>query len=234
MKETLARRAYDQLRLKLARGELAPGSRLVNRALADELGISFTPVREAINQLASEGLVEYVRGGGAFVRRLDRRSLVELYDLREQLEPFAAAKAASHITEDEIAELQEICDDSHEIADSMRENETQVANEELALRWVANEERFHHVLIDASRNRWLTKIAKDLLLATQAFGPLLADPALLTLGAAASTWKGHSALVRLLHRRDADGARDWMIEHIRIGRAYVLEHLKRTNRLATS
>lgn len=226
MKETLARRAYVQLRLKLSRGELPPGARLVNRVLADELGISFTPVREAINQLASEGLVEYVRGGGAFVRQFDRRSLVELYDLREQLEPFATAKAAHHITEDEIEELQEIADDWHELCRAIRGRDPQVADEEVALRWVANEERFHHVLIDASRNRWLTKIAKDLLLATQAFGPLLADPSLLTLGAAARTWKGHAVLVRLLRQRDADRARDWMVDHIRIGRRYVLERLK--------
>ena len=231
VEETLARRTYDQLRLKLARGELAPGDRLVNRRLADEFGISFTPVREAINQLASEGLVEYVRGGGAFVRQLDRRSLVELYDLREHLEPFAAAKAASRISDDEVEELQEICDDWHALARTIRENDPPVADERLALRWVANEERFHHVLFDASHNRWLTKISKDLLLATQAFGPLLADPSLLTLGAAATTWKGHALLVRLLRRRDADAARDWMTEHIRIGRRYVLENFKRKNRL---
>ena len=89
----------------LTRGDLAPGTRLVNRSLAKELGISFTPLREAINQLASEGLVEYVPGGGAFVRRLDRHQLAQLYDLREALEPFAAAEAAKHITEHELEEL---------------------------------------------------------------------------------------------------------------------------------
>ena len=231
MKETLARRAYNQLRQKLARGELPPGARLVNRTLAEELGVSFTPVREAINQLASEGLVDYVRGGGAFVRRLDRRSLVELYDLREHLEPFAAMKAAANITEDELEEHAEVCDDWHELAGRIRGNDPQVADEDVAHRWVADEERFHHVLIDASRNRWITKIAKDLLLAAQAFGPLLADPSLLTLEAAESTWKDHATLVRLLRERDAEGAGAWMVAHIRNGRVYVFERLKRSNRL---
>ncbi len=229
MKETLARRAYEQLRLKLSRGEFPPGTRLVNRTLAKELGVSFTPVREAINQLASEGLVEYVRGGGAFVRHIDRRDVAQLYDLRSVIEPFAVAEAAKHISEHEIEELQEICDDWLELADAIRTSDSQVATQEQAFLWAAAEERFHHVLIDAARNRWLAKVAKDLLLASQAFAPLRSASELLTPGVAAITCEDHANLVGILRRRDAEAASAWMVEHIRVGRQYVLDFLRQSN-----
>ena len=226
MEDTLTRKAYQHLRLKLARGEFAPGTRLVNRTLAKELGISFTPVREAINQLASEGLVDYVRGGGAYVRRIDRVELAQLYDLRENLEPFAASEAARHITQHELDLLQEVCDDWLELAREMRSNESKRLDASQALRWANNEERFHSILIEAARNRWLTKIASDLLLVAQSFMPLRGQPDILTLRAAAATWRDHSVLLRRLRSRDSDGARQWMLQHIRTGRRYVLEWSK--------
>ena len=69
MEQTLAEKSYDYIREKLSRGELPPGKRLVNRTLADEIGVSVIPVREAIHRLATEGLVEHVPGSGAFVRK---------------------------------------------------------------------------------------------------------------------------------------------------------------------
>lgn len=235
MRETLARKAYDALRMRISRGELPPGTRLVNRTLAHDLGVSFTPVREAINQLASDGLVEYVRGGGAFVRKVDRADLAQLYDLRENLEPFAAAEAAEHITKHELDELQEICDDwrsiAHDIRErGVRENSDRVATYEQALHWSDNETRFHLLLISAARNRWLTKIAGDLFIASQAFARVRQEPEILTLGIAAATWRGHIVLLRALRKRDPDAARKHMLRHIQVGRRYVLESARRMKR----
>ncbi len=234
LKDTLARRAYDELRVRLARGDLPPGTRLVNRALAEELGTSFTPVREAINQLASEGLVEYVRGGGAYVRTLSRVELAQLYDLRENLEPFAAAEAAIHITQHELDELDHLLAEWRELIDEIAVNERAAATTEQASRWGANEERFHIALVRAARNRWLTKIVSDLLLVASAFAPVRTQPDLLTSEAAESTHRGHGRLVALLRARDSDGAREWMLEHIRIGRQYVLDYTKRNRDQAIS
>lgn len=239
MRETLARKAYDELRLKISRGELAPGTRLVNRTLADDLGVSFTPVREAINQLASDGLVEYVRGGGAFVRTVDRAELAQLYDLRENLEPFAAEQAARHLTNHELDELKEICDDCRNIARDIREsgkqeNGDRVASFEQALDWSENETRFHLLLIAAARNRWLTKIAGDLFMASKAFARVRQEPEILTFRIAATTWRDHVALLRALRRRNAEGARQQMLRHIQVGRRYVLDNARRMKRTGTS
>jgi DNA-binding GntR family transcriptional regulator len=94
MEQTLAEKSYDYIRKKLAGGDLPLGQRLVNRVLADEIGGSVIPVREAIHRLASEGLVEHVPGSGAFVRKTDPHDLDNLYVLRDALESCAAGVAA--------------------------------------------------------------------------------------------------------------------------------------------
>ncbi|MCF7849436.1 MAG: GntR family transcriptional regulator, partial [Kiritimatiellales bacterium] len=103
--KTHAKRAYDHLRTKLLSGEFSPGSRILYGPLGKELGISATPVREAIGQLANEGFVELVPQLGAVVRRVSRDELVELYEMREALEPYAAARAAERINAGRLDEL---------------------------------------------------------------------------------------------------------------------------------
>ena len=86
MGENLSQKAYWHIHDKLSAGTLKPGFRLSNRAVAKEVGISFTPVREALNRLVSEGLLEYRAGLGVFVPECSRREIEELYEVREMLE----------------------------------------------------------------------------------------------------------------------------------------------------
>ena len=95
MDHNLKDRAYQYVRAKLAVGDFLPGRGLSDRTLAKEMGVSRTPVREAIRQLETEGFVVQVRGSGTYPRRLTEEEIVELYDLRELLEGYAAARAGS-------------------------------------------------------------------------------------------------------------------------------------------
>jgi DNA-binding GntR family transcriptional regulator len=113
-------RAYDHVRKQLANGELEPGARLVTRSLAQELGISLNPVREALTRLASERLVEHVPGAGTFVRRLDAQEIRDLYGLREAIECHAVAEAVRHISPVELDELDALCAQWRELAERMR------------------------------------------------------------------------------------------------------------------
>ncbi len=229
----LSHRAYEHLRRKLICGELAPGARLSNRLLAQEIGISFTPVREAINRLASEGLVEYVRGSGAFVKRPDAEDIAQIYDLREALEPFAAAQAARHITPDEIEQLKGVCDDWLAIVRAMRGEGDHVGESNATLsetqlqRWVDDEERFHGLVIHAARNRWLAKIAHEMRFLLVSFQFRRAAKQSITFSDAAHSWREHLVLVRLLAKGDGPAAQAWMAEHIRLSRANMLNYLAR-------
>jgi DNA-binding GntR family transcriptional regulator len=225
---TLGRKAYDELRQMLVQGRLEPGTQLVNRKLAEEIGVSMTPIREAVTRLASEGLVEYVPGAGAFVRRISRQELAELYDVREALEPVAASHAAEHATAAEIAELRAIADDSFRLIRAIAESADGHANIHQMTEWLENDRHFHEVVFQASRNRWLSKIAADMKLLAFGFSPLSRVPKLVTASAAVLTWRSHRRLIRALANRDAAAAATIIQEHVRAGKRAVLARLEAT------
>src|SRR5438093_10646173 len=86
--------AFDAIRRAIVAGRLAPGERLREVALAKQLGISATPVREALARLQQEGLVQVEPRRGAVVPRLGTHDIMEVYELRELLEANAARRAA--------------------------------------------------------------------------------------------------------------------------------------------
>lgn len=93
---------YEQLRHRLTTCEFTPGQRLSPDALASRFGTSLSPVREALRQLASEGLLERIPNQGTFVRNLTRQQLSDLVEVRAVLECHAATVAAQRINEDEL------------------------------------------------------------------------------------------------------------------------------------
>jgi DNA-binding GntR family transcriptional regulator len=107
---TTAEAVYRALRQGIVHGKLAPGERLRSDALANELRVSRTPVREALRKLEAEGLVEH-SGSRLVVRALSEQDLTELFYVREALEGMAARLAAENATPSEIAEIRELLDD---------------------------------------------------------------------------------------------------------------------------
>jgi DNA-binding GntR family transcriptional regulator len=107
---TTAEAVYRTLRHGIVHGQLAPGERLRSDALANELRVSRTPVREALRKLEAEGLVEQ-SGSRLVVRALSEQDLTELFYVREALEGMAARLAAENATPSEIAEIRELLDD---------------------------------------------------------------------------------------------------------------------------
>lgn len=223
MQENLAERAYEHIRKGLARGSWPAGTRLASRTLAHEIGISFTPVREAIQRLASERLVDFVPGAGASVRQVDRREIAELYDLRLVLEPFAAGLAARHGGVYDLDETEAANDRLRGIAEELVEDEAPTADQ--FSRWLDYEEVFHTRLIDAANNRWLSKIANELRFITQVFASQRGSSSLLTKSIAVATCEAHAVLVHLLREHDEAGAQDWARQQIELGKRSVLAYL---------
>ncbi|WP_406446309.1 GntR family transcriptional regulator [Streptomyces sp. NBC_01613] len=103
-------RVLASLRQEIIAGSLRPGDRLVERELADRLGVSRVPVREAIRALVAEGFVHFETPRRTVVRRLTPNDVRELFELREALEVYAAGLAASHATPEDLAEVEELLD----------------------------------------------------------------------------------------------------------------------------
>jgi DNA-binding GntR family transcriptional regulator len=107
---TSAERVLQELRDLILAGELAPGSRLGEVELAERLGVSRTPVREALTRLAAEGLVEIVANRGARVATWTVAELEGVFDLRASLEPQLTGFAVPNATAADIAALEELAD----------------------------------------------------------------------------------------------------------------------------
>ncbi len=218
---SLSEKAYHHIRQQVFTGELAPGDRLVNRALAKQLGTSFIPVREAISRLASEGLVEQVAGAGAFVRSFDRQEISEIYDVRELFEPFAAAEAARFLTDHELAELESLLEEWEALGEVILDRKRGATDRDLD-RWLDLNERFHEVMIAASRNRFLSKIINDVHVLSQCFAAHRGSPRLLSEELVRSTLDSHRQLFELLKQRDSEAAEAVVREQLQFGRESVL------------
>jgi DNA-binding GntR family transcriptional regulator len=105
-----AEEAQATLRAAILGGDLEPGSRLGEVELADQLGVSRTPVREALRRLAADGLVEVLPNRGARVAQWSAADLEEIYELRALLESHGAARAAERIASADINALGKLCD----------------------------------------------------------------------------------------------------------------------------
>jgi DNA-binding GntR family transcriptional regulator len=139
---SLAEKAYQQLLRKITRLELAPGTVLVERALIESLGIGRTPVREALQRLAIEGLVTHLPNRGMFVAEISATNVQEIYEFRALTDGYAARLAAQRAMPDQVEEL-----------DRLQRGLVAATEEDDIDRYVALDRYFYEVLGAAANNR---------------------------------------------------------------------------------
>jgi DNA-binding GntR family transcriptional regulator len=144
-----AERAYQSIRQRIMDGSFAPGTPLREEMLAGEIGVSRTPVRDALRRLLADGLVESTRNRGTFVAEITSDDLHEVYHLRATLEGFAANRAATRITAEEITALEQLADEMEALDHSGTDLEARTA------RFHALNTEFHTVVVRAARSRRL-------------------------------------------------------------------------------
>ncbi|HEX5469489.1 MAG TPA: GntR family transcriptional regulator [Gaiellaceae bacterium] len=145
---------HAELLERIVAGELAPGSRLRQEALADELGVSRTPLREALARLVSEGLVEFVPNRGATVTRRDFTDMEEAWRARFVIEPGAARLAAERRAGDEVERMRELVRRQRSVADDV--TSSFALNRDFHLALVAASANTH--LLQFSELLWLSRI----------------------------------------------------------------------------
>jgi DNA-binding GntR family transcriptional regulator len=212
---TLWQRVYDHLRTEILDGRLEPGAELIEVALAEQLGVSRGPLREAIGRLAAEGLVTVSPRRGAVVRSLSKGEFLELYQVREALERMAVQLAVPRLTDEQFEEL----------AALNAEMEAHAAGNEVESFFEANI-AFHARLLEASGNLKLEELYRQLL------GQLgrYRLRSLTLRGNLKRSVSEHKAILRAARRGDAERAAQLMAEHIRVPqrRAMALEEAEPT------
>ncbi|WP_300653110.1 GntR family transcriptional regulator [Hydrogenophaga sp.] len=190
----------ELLRQRIFQRELEPGSWIDELKLAEEYGISRTPLREALKVLAAEGLVTMKVRRGAYVTEVSEKDLADVYHLLALLESDAAGVVAELATDAELAELQTL----------HAELETAVAERD---RFFALNEQFHMRVLELARNRWREQMVADL----RKVMKLNRHNSLLKTGRIDESLAEHRAIVAALAQRNAALAVQRMREHFQSG-----------------
>ena len=205
--------ATELIRQAILDGRLNPGQRLKEEELARELGISRTPVREALLMLQAEGLVDATPNRGATVRAHTAHDLDDLYQLRALLEGYAARRAASRLSDAGIADLRASCE----------RFEALLERDELDLRELVRENMvFHEAILDGAASARLAAMVRkviDLPLVYRSY--IWYSPEQQRISG-----HYHVQITRALEARDAERAEMIMKEHIFEARDHLVAHVR--------
>lgn len=221
---SLRHQAYQHLQRKILSGDFPAGHVISENTVAKEIGMSRTPVREAIRDLEQEGVLKQVPRYGTVVRELSRRDLVELYELREALEPFAVAQAAGHMHAADLNLLEKLCDEIKAIAADVQKSATRHPDADMMRRLLSADLSFHMLLLRNSGNQRMMKIVGDSRLLTGIFATPRQEH---NLDVIKETHRFHLLIFKAVRDGDAEKARSAMAEHIRASKEETLAHFDR-------
>jgi DNA-binding GntR family transcriptional regulator len=191
---------YEELKSAIVDLRLAPGDPLREASLADQLGVSKTPIREALTRLEQEGLVETTSFKGAVVTAYSRRDLLEIYELRELLENAAARTAAESMADADRDRLDRICRESRKLKKSRD-----------AAGLAALISAFDDVLFEQVRNSRIRALIENLRAHLTRIGHLTAEIP----GRIEASVDEHEKIVQAIAARDPELAERQMRAHIR-------------------
>lgn len=204
----IGHRVTDMIRDLILSGELVPGSRISQESLAARFGTSRIPVRDALNRLESDGLVVLKPNSGAWVAKLDLNECIEIYKIRERIEPLALSEAVARMSDEDIGALEALVEEMIETTDT-----------ETFLRL---DRQFHLASYRAAGMQQLVHMVERFWNSTQhyrrAFTNLLGQE---------GSWIIHSEhrlIIDAIRRRDCEGAGHVLFEHIRRTRFELERH----------
>lgn len=195
----------ELLRQRIYRRELEPGNWIDELRIAEEFGISRTPLREALKVLAAEGLVTMKVRRGAYVTEVSSADLVDVYHLLNLLESDAAGVVAERATAAELADLQSL----------HKELEAAALPGEDTLHFFAVNERFHMRLLAIANNRWRDQMVADL----RKVMKLNRQNSLQKTGRVSESLLEHRAIMAAIERRDVAATTAAMRAHFANGLA---------------
>lgn len=197
--QNLRETVLTRLRTAIITGDLAEGQLVSAPVLGQQLGVSATPVREAMMDLSREGLVETVKNKGFRVTTMTEKDLDDLAAIRLLLEPPVMHDVAAAITE-------EACEELTRLADACARG----AAEEDLTEYLTQDRAFHARVLSFADNPQLTELATSLRLRTRLYG----IAALAREGRLVASAQEHHELIRLLRERDGAGAEALLRAHI--------------------
>ena len=195
----MRKQIYEHLRNQILNHTITPASRLVEAQIAKEVGISRTPIREALHLLEKDGFLESVPRVGYFVKKLDLEELDEIFEIRLVIEKLVCSRAIEHVDNTSIHNL-----------------ENNIAQTDAALKanspqlFLKYDEEFHEILVKSAGSKHLFNICQQLrrLMLRYRAASVRVIPSI------KEALKGHRRIVTCLKRRDAKGLQAEIIAHL--------------------
>lgn len=197
---SLRGKVFTQLRKGILTGAYKPGDSLIELRLSKELGVSRTPIREAIRQLELEGLVQAIPNKGAVVKGVTEQDVEDIFTIRTRIEGLAARWAAEKITDEEIKELKE----------ALELEEFYTAKNDVA-HLMEFDSRFHDIIFRASKSGPLMHMLSTFHHYIQNARNISFE----TPGRPAKVFEEHRAIFEAIRNKDADTAEELTIRHIK-------------------
>ncbi len=205
---------FTTLREAIIMGELKPGERLMEVQLSQKMGVSRTPVREAIRKLELEGFVNMVPRKGAEVAKLSVKDIMDVLEVRASLDGLATSLAASRITDEEIKELKHVLTQFENYVE--KDNLQGVIKKDI---------EFHEVIYNASKNDKLIQILNNLREQVYRFRVIY----LKDFSSTKEVVKEHSEIYDAIINKDSIGAREAAERHIRNQELMITDAIKKNN-----
>ncbi len=206
--KTVSQQVQERLLELVLLGRLTPGSWVRENDLAALLGVSRTPVREAVRSLVEQGLIEALPNRGARVRRLTPEDVRNVYGLRHVLESYAASEAAARRTDADVRML------------NLRLEAIAALPIDDVEAHIRADDAFHHAIMVIAGNPLIAEFGRSLALRVMRLKMLTSDT-----NASARTRRDHEEIVASIERRDAETAATTMRRHIHTYQAILLERL---------
>lgn len=204
----------DRIRSDIIKGVYTDGERLVEPKLAETLGISRTPIREALRQLESEGFIEIVPRRGAVVKRITLKDLDDLYAIKANLEGLAASQATLNMGTEEIEKLKKINEKFFSLSNSSKN---------IVEEYLSYNVDFHNVFILASKNNKLIEILEGLSKNFQRFKGILVAKA----DRSRDAYVEHLKVIEAFEKKDSVLAENTVREHINSSWRYLRKFINK-------
>ena len=208
---SLGGRVFQKIREDILSGKYEENDELRENTLGKEMGVSRTPVREALRQLELEGLVRIIPNKGAYVTGISHKDIWDIYRLRSVLEGICARWAVEHITEEQLNELEETI----LLSEFQMKKGSGFHTEQVT----ALDGRFHAVLYEASGSRILSHVLTDF----HNYVRVARKSSIPSEERARRSIREHKQILRAIWDRDAETAEQLANEHI----MHVMQNLKR-------
>ena len=199
---------FENLRGAIVEGKLKPGQRLMEVQLAEQLGVSRTPVREAIRKLELEGLVVMLPRKGAYVANMSLKDVVDVLEIRASLEGLAASLSAERITDEDIKKLESIVEEF--------ENNVDESNVEALLK---KDVEFHECIFKSTNNKRLHQLINSLWEQVYRFRFTYVSD----YNSTVNIIEEHKMILDAIKNRDSELAKKYAMEHIQTAENFMIK-----------